>query len=83
MEYCAKGDLREYIIKTAKAGNTIPLVQIWSIIDQVGLALFRCHHGKNHPQDPAGRYESRPGKHIRVYHRDLKPANSKSISLPV
>lgn len=81
MEYCERGDLANYIYQTGRGGRTIPLARIWSIIDQISLALFRCHHGQNHPQDPAGRYVSPPGVvNIRVYHRDLKPANSKSIS---
>lgn len=79
MEYCTRGDLGGHIMKIAKAGGKITLAHIWSIIDQIGLALFRCHHGRNHPQDPAGFYVSMPGQHIRVYHRDLKPANGKPI----
>lgn len=81
MEFCEKGDLADYIHKTMIADDSVPLARIWSIIDQIGLALYRCHNGQNHPQDPAGQYVSPPGAtNIRVYHRDIKPANGKLIS---
>lgn len=81
MEFCEKGDLADYIHKTMVADDEVPLARIWSIINQIGLALYRCHNGQNHPQDPAGQYVSPPGTtNIRVYHRDIKPANGKLIS---
>lgn len=81
MEFCEKGDLADYIHKTMVADNMVPLARIWSVIDQISLALYRCHNGQNHPQDPAGQYVSPPGTvDIRVYHRDIKPANGKLIS---
>lgn len=78
MEFCGGGDLAHYIYKVASEGGTIAPSRVWSMVDQISLALHRCHTGENHPQDPAGPYARPLGAEcIRVYHRDLKPANSK------
>lgn len=73
MEYYQRGDLADWISRVAGRGEAINARNIWSIIDQLSLGLFRCHNGYNHPQDPVG-----PGNSdgIVVLHRDLKPENS-------
>lgn len=79
MEYCPNGDLSTYIKKMINEGGRISEPTAWPILDQLSLALFRCHHGFNHPKDPAGRYAKPPGAAtLRVLHRDLKPENGNN-----
>jgi serine/threonine protein kinase len=78
MEYCPLGDLKHYINVFANRGKMIPEAKIWEILEQLTMALFRCHNGYNHHRDLAGKHGSALySDSPRFFHRDLKPENSK------
>ncbi|KAI5840761.1 kinase-like domain-containing protein [Morchella snyderi] len=82
MEYCPLGDLKHYINGFVSRGKMIPEVKIWEILEQLTMALFRCHNGYNHHRDLAGKHGSALySDSPRFFHRDLKPENSNTVKL--
>ncbi|KAH8150613.1 uncharacterized protein LAJ45_05309 [Morchella importuna] len=56
MEYCPLGDLKQYISGFSNRGRLTPETKIWEILEQLTMALFRCHNGYNHHRDLAGNH---------------------------
>lgn len=87
MEYCGGGDLAGVIRRLRQTdGVYYPEHEVWNVLTQLCLALYRCHYNKNAPPLPAailapnGRNNSlnndvnNPPTSF-VLHRDIKPEN--------
>ena len=59
MEFCEKGDLKQFIDRRKKSKEPISEEFIWNMLTQMLLALDACHNNKERV----------------VIHRDIKPGN--------
>ena len=60
MEYCAGGDLAQFVKRQKEENKLIPEQQIWTWLMQITYALFECHRRKDK---------------TTILHRDIKPSN--------
>ncbi|KAK9477834.1 kinase-like domain-containing protein [Lipomyces japonicus] len=78
MEFCGGGDLAQLIKTCRESGQLVPERVVWSIITQLVLALYRCHHGMDPPPLTdlfAPPDDAMPVTTTVILHRDIKPEN--------
>lgn len=78
MEYCSKGDLSQMIKYYKRQRKYVPESNVWRIMVQILMALFKCHYGRDLPKLQTVHDEiEEPSKSKGnvVIHRDLKPGN--------
>lgn len=83
MEYCGGGDLAGAIRRLKAEDIFYPEHEVWAVLSQLCLALYRCHYNTNAPPLPksllapvstASKEESAAPTSF-ILHRDIKPEN--------
>jgi len=83
MEYCGGGDLGSIIRNIKASDGYFPENEVWNVLTQMCLALYRCHYNTDAAPQPASILspESNNNKTNEglpqsfVLHRDIKPEN--------